>query len=891
MGSHSALITLATLLGLSLAPGSIVTAAAPPTVTTPATPLLSQGNQLYQAGQYAAALDTWTQAIAQLGDSPSLDRAQTLTHIALAHLQLGQWVSAQDHIDRSLQTLEQLPPSPQRTFSQGKAHNVQGSLWYSQGHLDQALEAFQAASLAYTAVGDRLGQQQNQLNQAKVLQSQGRNILAQAQLQALQDDLASSPNSPLKAASLRELGTVVRLTSSADRGQALLEESLAVAQSLGDSNEQAATWLQLGSLHQDLGQWDAAHSAYGAVLALNPNPTLQVQALVNQFRVKTRQNPGLWPDLPRDRQRLETALAQAPPNRTSLYAHINYAQSLVDLATEPTAGSSVSLSPQPPSSPALPLAPIAEQLAQAIQTAQALGDPLTEAYGLGKLGHLYAVAGQWPEAQRLTQNALNLAQAANAAESVYQWQWQLGRIYWAQQQWDNADRSYQGAIASLETLRGDLASLNPDARFSFREEIEPSYRQYVSLLLTPRPSSVSQSPGFPLSPISSLKSLVPSLPLAQSPRPSPVTQANLIKARTAIESLQVAELVNFFQADCVTLKSVDVDQVDPKAGIIYTIMLGDRLEVLLSQPGYPIYHQTVAAAHNRIENLVKTIRLNLKDPFGLPKRELQALYRWLIEPLEAELAQRDLETLVFVSDGSLRNLPMAVLYDGEQYLVEKYALALTPGLQLFDPKPLVDQTLGVTIAGVSEARQGFSALPAVLTEVADIQSNIPSQVFLNDKFQKTLVSSQLQTQPSSVVHFATHGQFGSTAEDTFILTWDDKIYINELSELLRSGFIQEDQAIELLVFSACETAEGDDRAVLGLAGLAVRSGARSTLATLWQVDDRATGIFMDHFYTYLSQGTLTKAEAVRQAQLSLMQDQDLAHPFYWAPFVLVGNWL
>ncbi len=143
--------------------------------------------------------------------------------------------------------------------------------------------------------------------------------------------------------------------------------------------------------------------------------------------------------------------------------------------------------------------------------------------------------------------------------------------------------------------------------------------------------------------------------------------------------------------------------------------------------------------------------------------------------------------------------------------------------------------------------------------------------------------------PFRVVHLATHGQFSSNAEDTFVLTWDDRINIDELSLLLR-GDSKQLRPIDLLVLSACETATGDRLAALGLAGIAVRAGARSTIASLWAVSDEATVTLMTNFYQELSQGNVTKAEALRRAQISVLNQEKFSHPFYWSAFILVGNW-
>jgi CHAT domain-containing protein len=267
------------------------------------------------------------------------------------------------------------------------------------------------------------------------------------------------------------------------------------------------------------------------------------------------------------------------------------------------------------------------------------------------------------------------------------------------------------------------------------------------------------------------------------------------------------------------------------------------------------------------------------------------VYDLLLRSAEAQLDASGVTTLVFVLDGSLRNLPMAALYDGQKYLIEKYSIALAPGLQLLQPQPLERQQLKGLLGGLSQARQGFSALPAVALEVNQIESQIPAQVLLDQTFTSTTLQSQINSVPFPVIHLATHGQFSSRAEDTFILTWDDRINVKELDTLLRAREQGELNPIELLVLSACQTATGDRRAALGLAGLAVRSGARSTLATLWSVNDRSTAFFMVEFYRELGQPGVTKAEALRSAQLALLKQSQYEHPYYWSPFILLGNWL
>jgi CHAT domain-containing protein len=239
---------------------------------------------------------------------------------------------------------------------------------------------------------------------------------------------------------------------------------------------------------------------------------------------------------------------------------------------------------------------------------------------------------------------------------------------------------------------------------------------------------------------------------------------------------------------------------------------------------------------------------------------------------------------------------MSVLYDrkSQEYLMQKpYALALVPGLQLFDLRPREQERLEVLTAGVSEQREveqrRFDELPNVVEELQQIGSVVPSESLLNPEFTEANLQEQINSGAFSTVHIATHGKFSSDPEETFILAYDQLLNSNDLNNLLRSNNQSSSSIVELLVLSACETAQGDNRATLGLAGIAVRAGARSTLATLWQVSDHSTAKLMEQFYKELTNPKLTKSQALHQAQLKLFKQYKA--PYYWAPFILVGNWL
>ncbi len=586
-----------------------------------------------------------------------------------------------------------------------------------------------------------------------------------------------------------------------------------------------------------------------------------VQAQLNQLSLLVDNKK--WQDAVALDAQIQPQLASLPPSRMAVYAQINLAQSLTQLKQRST-GSTPSWQD------------ISQLLAKSVRQARGLQDQRAISYAFGNLGKLYEQTGQWEDAKNLTEQALFAAQVIDGSDVAYLWQWQLGRLLKQQGRTPEAIAAYTESVNNLRSLRSDLAAISPDTQFDFRDQVEPVYRQLVDLLLQAEGDSISSS-------------------------------KNLQIARTTIESLQLAELENFFRSACLDAQPQLIDQVvdreDRTAAVIYPIILPDRLEVILKLPNQAtLRHYLTKKPQNEVENILKTLQQYLKEPDRTNdvQKLSQQIYSWLIEPLEAELGETQVNKLIFVLDGALRNIPMAVLYDEKQqkYLIEKYALALTPGLQLLAPQPLQQERLNTLTAGLSQSRKveskEFPQLDNVMLELKQIESQVPrSKELLNQKFTKTNLQSQIKSNSFNVVHMATHGQFSSNLEETFILAWDRLLKIDDLDNLLRTNNSQGVSDIELLVLSACQTAAGDNRATLGLAGIAVRAGARSTLATLWSVDDRSTAALMSEFYKQLANTNLTKAEALQQAQLALWnnKNQDWKRPYFWAAYVLVGNWL
>ncbi|NJR73899.1 MAG: CHAT domain-containing protein [Scytonema sp. CRU_2_7] len=836
----------------------------PSSITTKTENSVQQGKALYEAGRFAEAVKVLEQAAAAFRSTgDKLNQAMTLSNLSLVYQQLGQWTQAESAIAQSLNLLKNDDNSKQRFAIFAQALDVQGRLQLARGQTQAALDTWQEAAKIYKQIGDEATLTRNRINTAQAMQALGLYRQASKTLTEVQQSLTKLPDSPLKATGLRSLGNIFRVVGDLNTSREVLKESLAVAQrvkspiaigetllSLGNTAlAQGKTQLTLGNTTQAEKETQAALKYYqqAAVVA---QPTTRIQAQLNQLSLLVEKEQ--FPAALALASQIQPQMSKLPASRTSVYTQINYAQSITQLRQKTTPDSASWLD-------------IAQMLSGAVEQARSLKDPRAESYALGTLGGLYEQTGQLSEAQNLTQQALLIAQTLDPPDIAYQWQWQLGRLLKAKGDIKGATAAYDSAFKTLESLRRDLVAMNPEIQFSFRESVEPVYRGLVDLQL-------------------------------QSKGNSETMQYNLTQARNVIESLQLAELNNFFRSPCVEPR-VTIDTAlaqDKKAAIIYPIILPDRIEVILTLPGQKeLRKYTTAISQEKVESTVQDLRKSLLDVAATDevKQTSQKIYDWLIRPAQAELSKSGIKTLVFVLDSSLQNVPMGVLYDKQQqkYLVEKYALALTPGLQLFDPKPLQKVQLNALTAGVGEKRFGFPALQNVPRELEEIKSEVPrSEELLNQKFTENNLQKELQSDPFSVVHLATHGEFSSDPEKTFILAWDGLLKVKEFDSLLRVSESSRSSNIELLVLSACKTALGDKRAALGLAGVAVRAGARSTLASLWSVDDQSTADLMSEFYRQLNNG-VSKAEALQRAQLAVFKKEN--SPYFWAPYVLLGNWL
>jgi len=731
---------------------------------------------------------------------------------------------------------------------------AQGWSAWQRGAFEEAVRSWQDAAQRYAQAGQPRAQSVALTQLARAYQALGQYRKAGQSLSSALELARKSGDRAQVATVLGGLGGSYFVTGSLDAAQQALQEGVRLAREINNVALIAALLNDLGNVFTAQNKYAEALDAYGEsvqVAEQQHDQALAVRALTNAAMTSMQQR-----QYEAARTRLDmawTQMQEVPPSHDKAYNFINiglvYANLSAALSEDETQ---------------LTLR-AAAALNAAANLARTINDQRTLSYALGHLGGLYEEEQRYNEALQLTRQALFAAQQVQAPESLYRWQWQAGRLLKALGDVDAAIASYRQAVDTLQSFRQEMVTGSGSNRTSFRELIGPVYFGLVDLLLQRAAALPDRAQYEPL----------------------------LVEARDAVELFKAVELRDYFKDDCVDASRQRVVNLEGMAQIaitIYPILLPERTELLLSLPD-GLRRVTVPVTAERLTQEVRELRRLLEK---VTTREYlphaQQLYDWLIRPIESTLASTAIDTLVFVPDGPLRTIPMAALHDGQQFLIQKYAIATTPGLKLTDPRPLPQGKTQILALGLTEAVQGFPALPYVSSELATLQQLYGAEVLLNQRFLLPSVDKELQEKPFSIVHIASHGQFDSDVQKTFVLTFDDKLTMDRLEQTVGRLRFREN-ALELLTLSACQTAAGDDRAALGLAGVAIKAGARSALATLWFIDDQASSELVSEFYRQLQEPAISRAKALQRAQLKLLSNWRYEHPGYWAPFLLLNNWL
>ncbi len=889
-------------------------------------PSLNQGLQHYQLGDFQGAIQIWQAELATVPRSTSALKIARLRWLVRAHQQLGQWTAA-------IAMLEQL----RTLYQQQHDHRQVGRLLTELAQIHSALGQYGRAlemlcqplvtgqSLP-TAEGDCVAESavaiavktQDVPGRAAALGAlgdvyrlQGRYDLAlQWFTQSL--DLATTANlTPTMLAALQGVGNTY--TNLAGR-------EYRYAQFAQDSQPEQTQLLRQRALRYD----QLAMQAFERSLALMAEPADRMNAVrvrLNLIPLYHRNDRAIAKLV----QEVQSYLPLLPPSAETVSVLVRFA-TVSQLV--PGADANLDWAIRCPTQPPPPS--VVAGLSRAYELAQQIQEPAAISLTLGRLGHVYECRQDYGMALQWTQRA-QLAGQNQAGR--YLWHWQAARIFKAQGNVREALTAYEMAVDVLKGIRSDLAIAGRDVQFDFRDRVEPIYREYAALQLI-QATQISSGIGHPAS------QLVTTLPVEargknslgevgmeglglDASHNSSLPAALVSSALETIDGLHLAELQNYLGDDC-TLEPISkpIALLDPKTAVLSSLLLGDRAALILTRPAGPDHVQSqvrwLPVSPQELTTTVNLLRLQLEKRSDLAngyRQPARQLYDWLIQPFSADLEQ--VETLVFVQDGILRSIPMATLYDGQRFLMERYAIANTLSLTLVDPTHFDRRNLRVVAFGLTqpallEGDLAFDGLQDVTAEIQQIIAAIPGStgIFDRDFTRDRLRQEIVQQANTPIIHLATHGKFGIDSRDTFLVTgqltesarpsslpssapgiirhYNEKLTMNQLYAMLRQR--QQGNPVELLTLTACETAVGSDRDALGIAGIALQAGARSAIASLWQVDDRSTATLITHFYQGLRQG-LSRAKALQQAQISWLKENPGSHPSFWAALILVGTWL
>ncbi|MBW4511672.1 MAG: CHAT domain-containing protein [Scytonematopsis contorta HA4267-MV1] len=872
------------------------------------TDVVFKGLRYYQAGDLPSAIATWERYLRQLGNlpNPPQEVVQVWKYLTRAYQQTG-------NLDLAINYLNQL------------------IAYYRQaGNLQQVGRILTELAQIYSSLG--------QYNRAVT-------ILCSQNVQ----DTTCTKNSAIaiaksgkdtagEAAALGSLGNTLQMKGDYQESLKYFDKSLKLAQQVGNKTYISSALNGLGNTYASLAKRNynylefansaddaeavkrftqlASESEEQAIKYFQKSLELaetekdinsQMRSLLNlavsqhrNSQYSTPHSPLPTPHSPL--QKALTLLEQLPDSREKAFTAIRLANLLRWVEEKPTKWKKLETELTTRCTQTKERAKVLTLLEKASAIAERIQDKQAAAFAFGRLGHVYECEANYQEALNWTQKALIQSQQE---QNRYLWEWQSGRIAKAQGNTQQAIISYDMAVQTLKDIRSDIAIVGRDLQLDFREAIEPIYRELALLQLQQTSLSNSQLPS-----------------LSSSSSSSPASLPGL----QTIDALRVSELQNYLGSEC-TLEPIakSVNLIDEETAVINSIIFEDRVAVIATLPnkekGNRFLVNWIPYNKEKITILVNKLRRRLEKRSDLANTYIEpakTLYDLLIKPFVLELNKTQTKTLVFVQDGILRSIPMATLYDGKKFLVEKYAIANNPSLSLVEPTRLNPNNLRVLAFGLTEPSivQGsssynkfFEALSNVRLEIERILKTIPGEGLYNGQFTSKRLEQELQNNDFPIIHLATHGRFGIDARETFLVMgkgndkrknskdpktktdkYNEKLSPDHLYQIIRSN--PRGKSVELLALTACETAAGSDRDALGIAGISLQAGAKSAIASLWQVDDLATADIITKFYQNLRNGT-SRAKALQQAQISWLSEhkKESNHPGYWAALILVGNWL
>jgi CHAT domain-containing protein len=560
-----------------------------------------------------------------------------------------------------------------------------------------------------------------------------------------------------------------------------------------------------------------------------------------------------------------------------------------------------------------------------------------EGTALGNLGLTYNALGNYSKAIEYHEQRLEIAREIKDREGEYIALNNLG-VALASKEPELAIIFYKQSVTVIEILRQGNRSLPKELQFSYTQSVVKAYRNLADLLLKQN-RTIEALQVLDLLKAQDLQDFLKSNQRADRPTqrieffpqeqailtafnnrssdlntflksPTVQTQTQYLEANAANQNLQLKTYTDLQSR---------LKKLGKNAALFYPLILDDRLELVILTNDRPPIHKPIAISRKQLETEVQSFRNQLQNRSRLIKEPAQKLYQSFIQPIEAELKAAGVDTIVYAPDDIMRYFPLAALHDGKQWLAERYQINYLTALALTPLEPDQNKTPRVLAAALTEAHQvkvldktyTFPALQFTQPEIESLAKTLPNTTtIINQGFNRQTLTTGIPQ--NTILHLATHGMFVPNSPDQSIIVMGDGSTIS-LREIEQQWKLPN---VSLVVLSACETAIGGKLGngieVLGFGYQMQRIGSRASISSLWTIDDGGTQGFMNTFYTELKQGK-TPAFAIQKTQKDFIQGKvtakdiersrgavpyvrggiptDLTHPYYWAPFILVGNGL
>ncbi|MBA3922167.1 MAG: CHAT domain-containing protein [Nostocaceae cyanobacterium] len=824
---------------------------------------------------------------------------------------------------QACQTLLAIQQQSGDAIGAGVTLNNLGLLDREMGHNDRALASYKQALIIHKQLNQKLNQVAILNNIGLVYQERGEYAQAlNSYQQALSISTGIKSDSSDEGRILNNLGSLYQQLGQYPQALKSYQQALKVANANGDRFNVGNTLHNIGFLHNQLKEYSQAKESYQQALVIR-------QELKDQLGEGiTLNNIGLMSDRLGEHSQALASLNQARV--------------------------------------------IFEQL----------GNRTSVGNTLDSLGTVYKSLGQYPQALKSYQQALVILQEVGARDIERDTLGHIGELLAQQHQSELAIIFYKKSVNVTEAIRQDLRTLSADQQKSYASTVADNYRSLADLLLRGNRVLEAQQVldllkvqeiqdylhnvrGADLN-VLGIENLPPeqqildkyaaiqnqatelgkeladlqNIPEAQRTpiqiQRIAVLQQNQEKILAEFNQFaQSPEIVALVQqlSKATPRENLNLTQLDklrselkqlPGSVLLYPLILPDRLELVLVTANSPPIHRPVAINSADLNREISEFLTALKTPSDNGKAPASKLYNRLIKPIENELAQAGAKTIIYAPDGQLRYIPLAALYDGKQWLVERFRINNITAASLTnitaqpqtEPRVLAGAfTKGRYTVGLGNRQMTFNGLSYAEDEIAGLAAAIPQTTqLLNQKFSPEATIPQMNQY--SIVHLATHAAFLlGQPEDSYILFGDGKLVT--LKDVQKWSL----KNVDLVVLSACETGVGgklgNGEEILGFGYQIQLTGAKAAIASLWDVNDGSTQLLMDAFYSGLKTGKMAKAEALRQAQIALITNNysafagkentqiitdrssdrpqptynRLNHPYYWAPFILIGNGL